>query len=151
MRTYEEQTTLILERVNLYNSARKKAKRTIYFISNMAACFAIVVISLTLTYRLPNATDLVLNLPSLELSESPSQTQSERSISSMLMNGSWALKTPIPTTRAISPATLTPTTQPDPAIEVTQMPRPKQQEAPTATPALDPNSRHKNGPFMVTM
>jgi len=41
MRTYKEQTALILEKVNKYNSAKKKRMKYIYSLSSMAACILI--------------------------------------------------------------------------------------------------------------
>lgn len=85
MRTYKEQTALILNKIDKYQVARKKQLKLVYSFITAAACIILIAISITIIPRiinndrsdsLPNQDSIIssgVNIPALELPKKNSE------------------------------------------------------------------------------
>ena len=83
MRTYKEQTALILEKVNRYNGAKKKRMRYIYSLSTVAAACFVIIFSI---YALPV---IMRNNPAELPAEPPEIVPAEPDVGATGGGGPW--------------------------------------------------------------
>jgi len=96
MRTYKEQTTLILEKVNQYNNAKQKRMKYIYSLSIIAAClliaFSVYMIPAILKNSVeppvnPTKHDYAVYIPAIKLPENTNDTESYDMIGFVVYKG----------------------------------------------------------------